>query len=127
MYYLPKSNNIISVIEFPPKIVDYEKVYRVKKGSDVTIFVQYEANPPPNDEWVVNSKIIKKSKHTKPTIDSMSANLTIKKTDNNDAGTYKLRLENNCGYTEIDIEVVILGKFNLLLSNLSTIGYKLTF
>ncbi|CAH2104073.1 unnamed protein product [Euphydryas editha] len=98
----------VEVIEFAPKILDYEKLYRVKRGGDVTLYVRYEANPQPNDEWVVNSKIIRKSKHTKPSIDSVAASLTIKKSEFPDAGVYKLKLENNCGKVEVDIEVVII-------------------
>lgn len=90
-------------------------MYRVKRGGDVTLYVQYEANPRPNDEWVVSSKIIKKSKRTKPSIDSMAASLTIKKAENPDAGVYKLTLENNCGKVEVDIEVVVIGIYYIFL------------
>lgn len=91
----------------------------MKRGNDITISVQYEANPRPNDEWVVSSKIIKKSKHTKPTIDSKSASLTIKKVENVDAGTYRLRLENNCGEAATDITVVVLGTYFTFLFELN--------
>lgn len=101
-----------AVLESAPKIIDYNSEYRIKRGSDVTMYIQYEAIPQPNDEWVINSKIIKKSKHNKPSIDSKTASLTIKKVENTDAGNYKLKLENNCGVAEIDINVVVLGKFN---------------
>lgn len=99
------------MVEFPPKIVDYEREYRIKRGSDVTLLVDYQAFPQPNDEWIVNSKIIKKCKHTKPSIDSKSASLTIKKVENTDAGIYKLRLENNCGHADVEMNVTILGMF----------------
>ncbi|NP_001091843.1 titin2 [Bombyx mori] len=100
----------VEVVEFPPKIVDYEREYRIKRGSDVTLLVDYQAFPQPNDEWIVNSKIIKKCKHTKPSIDSKSASLTIKKVENTDAGIYKLRLENNCGHADVEMNVTILDK-----------------
>lgn len=87
----------------------------MKRGNDVTIDVQYEAIPQPNDEWVVNAKIIKKSKHTKPQIDSKNASLTIKKVEHTDAGLYKLRLENNCGEVEVDISVVVLGNYSIAI------------
>uniref|UniRef100_A0A2A4JBM0 Hemolin n=1 Tax=Heliothis virescens TaxID=7102 RepID=A0A2A4JBM0_HELVI len=111
---------IVEVVEFPPKILEYDTEYRIKRGGDVTLHVQYEAVPQPNDEWVVNSKIIKKTKHTKPSIDSQSASLTIKKVENTDAGVYRLRLENNCGEANIEINVVVIdissppGKPNVL-------------
>lgn len=101
-----------TVLESSPRIIDYNSEYRIKRSSDVTISVQYEGTPQPNDEWVVNSKIIKKSKHTKPSIDSANASLTIKKVENTDAGTYKLRLVNSCGEAEIEINVIVLGKSN---------------
>ncbi|XP_028170388.1 titin-like [Ostrinia furnacalis] len=111
---------IVEVLESPPRIVEYDKEYRVKRGNDVVLNVQYEAIPQPNDEWVVNSKIIKKTKHTRPQIDSVCASLTIKKVEHTDAGVYKLRLENNCGEAEVDVAVVVLdipsppGKPNIL-------------
>lgn len=104
-----------AVVEYPPKILGYENKYRVKRGGDVALQVQYEAVPQPNDEWVVNSKIIKKTKHTKPTIDSKSASLTIKKVENTDAGTYRLRLENNCGETTVEIGLVVIGELSLYM------------
>lgn len=96
-------------MEFAPRIINYDSEYRIRRGNDVTITVQYEAIPQPNDEWVVSSKIIKKSKHTKPSIDSKSASLTIKKVEHVDAGSYRLKLENNCGESITDINVVVLG------------------
>lgn len=98
------------MVESPPKILDYESEYKIKRGGDVTLQVQYDALPQPVDEWVVNSKIIKKSKHTKPSIDSESASLTIKKVENTDAGIYKLKLVNNCGEAEVEINVIVMGK-----------------
>lgn len=103
-------------MESPPRIVDCDKEYRVKRGNDITLNVQYEAIPQPNDEWVVNSKIIKKSKHTKPLIDSKNASLTIKKVEHSDAGVYKLKLENNCGEADVDISVVVLGKKMMMIN-----------
>lgn len=107
--------NLFAVVESPPKILTYEKEYRVKRGGDVSINVLYDAIPQPSDEWIVNSKIIKKSKHMKPSIDSESASLTIKKAEPSDAGTYKLKLVNNCGEAEIEINVIITGTLHELL------------
>lgn len=101
----------ITVLESPPKVIVFDADYKVKRGSDVTIYAQYEGIPQPKDEWMVNSKIIKKSKHTKPIIDSENASLTIKKVEPTDAGIYKLRLSNNCGETEIEINVTVMGTY----------------
>lgn len=103
-------NQLFSVVEFPPKILEHDSEYRIRRGGDITLHVQYEAVPQPNDEWVVNSKIIKKTKHTKPSIDAKSANLTIKKVENTDAGIYKLRLENNCGEANVEVNLIVIGE-----------------
>lgn len=42
-----------------------QKEYKVKKGEDVTIEVQYTSVPKPNDEWFINGKLVKKSKRVK--------------------------------------------------------------
>lgn len=99
------------VVEFSPKIIEYESEYRIKRGGEVTLNVLYEALPQPNDEWIVNSKIIKKTKHTKPSIDSKSASLTIKKVEHTDGGVYRLRLQNNCGEATTEINIVVIGKY----------------
>lgn len=98
------------MLESAPRILDYNSEYRIKRNNDVSLYVHYNAVPQPNDEWIINSKIIKKSKHTKPSIDSKTASLTIKKVETTDAGIYKLRLVNNSGEAEADINLVVLGK-----------------
>jgi len=58
---------LLLVIETAPKInMDVlQKEYKVKKGEDVTIEVQYTSVPKPNDEWFINGKLVKKSKQVK--------------------------------------------------------------
>lgn len=101
---------MFTVLESPPKILEFRNEYKVKRSEDLTLLVQYEGLPQPKDEWIVNSKIIKKSKHTKPFIDIDSASLTIKKVEPTDAGCYKLRLTNNCGEVEVEINVIVMGE-----------------
>lgn len=100
-------------------MISYENEYRVKKGGDLTINIHYEAYPPPNDEWIVNAKIIKRSKHTKPSIDSQIASLTIKKIEHSDAGLYRLKLENNCGYVEVETTLIVMGNFTIYVTSIN--------
>jgi len=59
--------SLLLVIETAPKInMDVlQKEYKVKKGEDVTIEVQYTSVPKPNDEWFINGKPVKKTKRVK--------------------------------------------------------------
>lgn len=38
------------------------KEFRVKKGEDVTMEVQFKATPPPTAEWTVNGTVVVPSK-----------------------------------------------------------------
>lgn len=58
---------------------------------------------------MVNSKIMKKSKRTKLTIDNEFAYLTIKKIDIVDAGKYKVSLTNSSGETSAETTLIVLG------------------
>jgi len=100
------------VVETAPKITAPLTEFRVKKGEDVDLRVDFTATPQPTDEWTVNGKVIKKTKKFAPTLDESSASLTIFKVEDSDVGTYNIRLRNNCGEASADLKVVIMGKLN---------------
>ncbi|KAJ8898143.1 hypothetical protein PR048_003503 [Dryococelus australis] len=107
-----KSSTILKVeiIEMAPRINldSLKKVYKVKKGEDVTVEVKYTATPPPEDEWSVNGTVVKKSKKVTQTLGEDSASLTIKKVEELDIGSYTLRLSNNCGECSAELTLILM-------------------
>ncbi|KAJ4429601.1 hypothetical protein ANN_21787, partial [Periplaneta americana] len=100
----------VEIIETAPRInVDVlKKEYKVKKGEDVTIEVKYTSTPTPNDEWFVNGKLVKKSKRITQTLTEASASLTIKKVEEEDVGSYTIRLSNNCGEASAELTLILM-------------------
>nr|CAD7570417.1 unnamed protein product [Timema californicum] len=100
----------VEIIETAPRIniEALQKVYKVNKGDDVNISVKYSSTPSPTDEWSVNGKVIKKSKRIIPALTEESASLTIKKVEDNDVGTYTIRLKNNCGEASAELTLIIM-------------------
>lgn len=95
-----------------PKISpDTPKKYKVRKGEDVEIVVKFSATPKPNDEWTVNGHVVTKSKRVVSSIDEESAILTIRKIQEEDVGDYTLKLVNNVGEANIEINVVIVREY----------------
>ncbi|KAE8739050.1 hypothetical protein FOCC_FOCC015455, partial [Frankliniella occidentalis] len=52
---------IVEVCQAIPIIEVPKNEYKVKKGSDVSMEVNFISTPPPTDEWSVNGTVIKKS------------------------------------------------------------------
>ena len=92
--------------------MDTPKLYKVKPGEDVEITVDFTAAPNPKDEWSVNGLVLQKSKRALTTINEESASLTIKKVQKEDIGNYSLKLSNVHGDASINIELVVMRKYN---------------
>lgn len=97
------------IVETPPKITTDKKDYEVKKGDDVTMEVKYTAQPQPKAEWIVNGNVVRKSDKKVQTIEDCSATLTLFKTEDEDDGTYIVKLTNNCGEAFAELNLSVLG------------------
>lgn len=100
----------IEAVENAPKIEEYISEYRIKNGEDVTFTVKYNTNMGPRDEWSVNGKYIIKSKKVESKLTNVTASLTLRKLEDVDTGTYKLRLRNNCGEDSAEIKLTVIDK-----------------
>lgn len=100
----------VEIIETAPKInvESLKKEYRVKKGDDVTIEVKFTATPPPQDEWFINGKLVKKSPKIKQTLTENSATLTIKKAEETDAASYTVKLSNSRGEASAEMTIILM-------------------
>jgi len=81
------------------------------KGDDIDIVVKFAAKPIPIDEWIVNGRILKKSKRIIPSIDECSAVLIIRDVQEKDCGDYTLKLTNPHGEDSIEINIIVVRKY----------------
>ncbi|XP_025832493.1 titin isoform X2 [Agrilus planipennis] len=105
-----KTESKLKVEEKEPQITidQNEKIYRIKKGEDVTMNVKFTSAVKPTDEWSVDKKVIKKSKRFEPKLSEDSASLTIRKLEMVDAADYTLRLKNKTGEASADLTLVVI-------------------
>lgn len=107
-------NHTLNIVELqtPPVILsDKNKTYKVKENDEVTFTVKYKGTPKPEAEWSTESKVIKKAPKFIPSIDEESAQLTIKKVIDEDAGDYTIKLTNPVGDAADTLHLIILSKF----------------
>lgn len=66
--------------------------------------------PTPEAEWYKSKTIMLPSPKAEQTFDEQSATLTIKKVSNEDAGSYTIKLRNECGEVEAALTLIIMRK-----------------
>lgn len=96
-------------IHTPPVLHLKERVYKVRENEDVTFTVPFSGTPKPDVEWTVSDTVIKNTPRKKKTLDEGSAQLTIKKVVDEDAGEYTIRLKNPVGDVSASLELIILS------------------
>lgn len=66
--------------------------------------------PPPTVEWYRSGKLITRSPKAEPTYDEHSAQLTVRRAADDDAGDYTIRVRNACGEAEATLTLLIIRK-----------------
>lgn len=85
-------------------------MYKVQENEDVSFTVKLSGVPTPSVEWYQAGKLITKTPKAEPTYDEKSAQLTVRKVVDADAGDYTIRLKNPCGEVEANLTLVIMRK-----------------
>ena len=100
----------IEIIETLPKLFvdDSNKLYKVRKGENVTFTVKYTGTPTPADEWSVNYTLIKPSRRHQPAITEENVSLTIRRVEFEDKGNYTIKLKNNCGEASAELTLIVM-------------------
>lgn len=89
---------------------------RIKKGTTIDFNVNVEGEPNPKNQWFINNTPLTTSDRTK--IDNSTDNNTKIKTreaERIDSGVYKLVATNEYGSDEAEVNVIVLGKINLII------------
>lgn len=86
----------------------------MQENEDVTFNVKLSGVPAPTVEWFQSGKLLTKSAKSSPTYDEKSAQLTIRKVVDNDAGDYTIRLKNPCGEVETSLKLIIMRKISYI-------------
>lgn len=96
----------------PPTLTldDKDKIYKVCENEDVTFTIKMSGVPTPEAEWYNSKTILLPSPKCEQTFDEQSAMLTIKKVSNEDAGSYTIKLRNECGEAEANLTLIIMRK-----------------
>ena len=99
----------LTVIETAPKITRIEKEYKVIKGYDLTIEIEYDGLPRPTVELLRGSKPVLGDKNHVIEVDA-TFRFTIKKSTDEDFGDYTIRVKNPCGDASAEFRIVVMGK-----------------
>lgn len=95
----------------PPTIQLKENVYKVRENEDVTFTIPFSGAPKPVAEWFTSGTVVKAGPRKEKTIGEDSAELTIKKVVDDDAGEYTIKLTNPVGDVQASLTLIILSKY----------------
>ena len=95
----------------PPVLTkkDMSDTLVVKPGATGLIDIPYLSVPPAKVTWTVNDKPLTDQSRVKPLTTQNSAKLTLTKVTAQDAGTYKVVVENKSGQVEFKVKVIVSG------------------
>jgi hypothetical protein len=101
-------------IKAAPKIflnAKYQDTIIIKRGTPLSIEVEFTANPEPKYTWLFNDEKIKDSARTRTEmIKNKMITFTLNKTQRSDSGVYCLNLENDYGREKCEINVIVLDR-----------------
>jgi titin len=111
---IDKSSTANLNIKSAPKIflnAQYKDNITIKRGTPLSIEVDFLAHPEPKVLWLFNDETFKDSVRTSvEIIKNKKVFLTVSKTQRSDSGIYSLMLENDYGREKCDITVNVLDK-----------------
>ncbi|ERL85176.1 hypothetical protein D910_02598 [Dendroctonus ponderosae] len=93
-------------------LINREKLHTVKvrAGQLVKFDVDVQGEPPPICTWSFAHKPLENGPKTKIENEDYNTKLTLSDTSRKDTGTYTLRAENDSGFDEAPVEVIVLDK-----------------
>jgi len=91
----------------PPKYLD---VLNYDKGEPIVIKIPYTGSPLPNVTLTKDGNDLTKDKNVSIEVGDRGITLTIRNTDKNTSGPYKIKLDNNLGEDEATLRIHVSGK-----------------
>lgn len=95
----------------PPVLTkkDMSDTLVVKPGATSLIDIPYLSVPPATVTWTINDKPLTDQSRVKPLTTQNAAKLTLTKVTAQDAGEYKVVVENKNGQVEFKVKVIVTG------------------
>jgi hypothetical protein len=99
----------------PQKLQD---VLNYDKGEPIVIKIPYTGSPLPNVTLTKDGVDLTKDKNVSIDVGDRGITLTIRNTDKNTSGPYKIKLDNNLGEDEATLRIHVSGRIeNFILMN----------
>ena len=104
-------DNILLIFTERP-LINRDKLHtiKVRAGQLVRFDVDVQGEPPPKITWSFSNKPLDSNLHTKIENEDYNTKFSISDTIRKDTGTYTIRAENESGFDEALVEVIILDK-----------------
>jgi len=93
----------------------YQDVLNYEKGEPIVIKIPYTGSPLPNVTLTKDGKDITKDKNVSIDVGDRGITLTIRNTDKNTSGPYKIKLDNNLGEDEATLRIRVSGKIDYFI------------
>jgi hypothetical protein len=108
-------NYLLIILYFiaPPRIrlpQKYQDVLNYEKGEPIVLKIPYTGSPLPNVTLTKDGNDITKDKNVSIDVSDRAITLTIRNTDKNTSGPYKIKLDNNLGEDEATLRIRVSGK-----------------
>lgn len=93
-------------------MINREKLHtiKVRAGQLVKYDVDVKGEPPPTITWSFANKVLENTPRTKIENEDYNTKFTLSDTTRKDTGTYTIKAENDSGFDEAPVEVIILDK-----------------
>ena len=101
------------IVSAPPRLrlpQKYHDVLNYDKGEVIVIKIPYTGSPVPNVTLTKDGQDLSNDRNVSIDVSDRSVTLTIRNTDKNTSGPYKIKLENNLGEDEATLRINVSGK-----------------
>jgi hypothetical protein len=88
----------------------YHDVLNYDKGEPIVIKIPYTGSPLPNVTLTKDGIDLSKDKNVSIDVSARAITLTIRNTDKNTTGPYKIKLDNDLGEDEATLRIHVSGK-----------------
>ncbi len=98
----------------PQKYLD---VLNYEKGEPIIIKIPYTGSPLPNVTLTKDGNDLTKDKNVSIDVSDRAVTLTIRNTDKNTSGPYKIKLDNSLGEDEATLRINVSGRIHHFILN----------
>ncbi|XP_015736540.1 transmembrane and immunoglobulin domain-containing protein 1 [Coturnix japonica] len=98
--------SVILDVRFPPSLGEDESIY-IEEGKDVTLTCNAKSNPQGQTTWYKNNTILALQSHYQVYQTSETFQLSIKKVQKSDNGTYTCEVKSTCGDSTKDFHLIV--------------------